>query len=278
MPVNLPTPFLRSFVAIADEGSMLSATEKVFVTQSAISLQVKRLEELVQQQLFVRDGRRLSLTAAGETLLGYARRVLELHDEALRAVGGKGFAGPVRFGTVQDFAETLLTGVLKSFAELHPDSAVFARVAGTAELQELLARGQLDVLVGFSEDQDPKGVRTAGVRWFGEMALPRRDIVPLAVLEKPCRFREAASRSLEAAGIDYRIAVETPNLSTLRAAVAAGLGITARTPLFLRDFAPLESNQLPALPTVACVVETRADRAPAIARLSQLTIEAVAGL
>jgi len=276
--VNLPTPFLRSFVAIADEGSMLSATGKVCITQSAISLQVKRLEELVQQQLFVRDGGRLSLTPAGETLLGYARRVLALHDEALQAVGGKDFPGSVRFGTVQDFAETLMTGVLKSFARLHPESALFARLGDTAELQDLLERGQLDVLVGFSDKQDPKAVRTSAMRWYGELDLPRRTVIPLAVLEKPCRFREAAIRSLDAAGIPHRIAVETPNLSALRAAVAAGLGITARTPLFLRDFRPLDSNLLPLLPTLACIVETRPGRAPEIARLSSLTIQAVAAL
>jgi len=78
MTTNLPTTMLRSFVAIVEAGSMLGAAEQVFVTQSALSLQVKRLEELVQQPLFLREGRRLSLTAAGEILLGYARRVLAL--------------------------------------------------------------------------------------------------------------------------------------------------------------------------------------------------------
>lgn len=83
MPVNVPTNLLRSFAAIVDTGSMLNASEHVFVTQSALSLQIKRLEELVQLPLFRRDGRRLSLTPAGEVLLDYARRMLALHDEAL---------------------------------------------------------------------------------------------------------------------------------------------------------------------------------------------------
>jgi DNA-binding transcriptional LysR family regulator len=80
MPVNLPTNLLRSFVAIVDTGSMLNASEKVFVTQSALSLQIKRLEELLQQTLFHREGRRLSLTSAGELMLDYSRKVLNLHD------------------------------------------------------------------------------------------------------------------------------------------------------------------------------------------------------
>ncbi|HEY0340384.1 MAG TPA: LysR family transcriptional regulator [Steroidobacteraceae bacterium] len=86
MPVTLPTNYLRSFVAIADSGSMLSASQRVFVTQPALSLQVKRLEELLQQPLFARERRRLSLTPAGEVLLSYARRLLSLHDETVAKV------------------------------------------------------------------------------------------------------------------------------------------------------------------------------------------------
>lgn len=271
MPVNLPTSLLRSFVAIVESGSMLSATEQVFVTQSALSLQIKRLEELVQQPLFVRDGRKLVLTASGDVLLGYARRLLALHDEALVSVKGGGFSGPVRFGTVQDFAETFLTGILARFAELHPDSLVYARVAGTAELQTLLERGQLDVLVGFSATDDPATVRTAPMRWYGSDALLDRRPLPLAVLEKPCRFREAAINALDARDIPWRIAVETPNLSTLRSAVEAGLGLTARTDLFVQGFSPLDTQALPALPQVSCIMQSSKAGAKAVDRLANLT-------
>ena len=148
MPVNLPTNVLRSFVAIVDTGSMLQAADRVFVTQSALSLQIRKLEELLQQSLFVRDGRRLSLTPAGTLMLDYARRVLALHDEAVSAVGSGQFTGPIRIGMVQDFAEALLSGVLARFAELHPDSQLFARVAGTNELLSLLGRDELDIMIG----------------------------------------------------------------------------------------------------------------------------------
>ena len=84
MPVNLPTELLRSFAAIVDTGSMLRATERVFVTQSALSLQMMRLEDTVQATLFHRDGRRLALTPAGHNLLGYAREILAINDRALR--------------------------------------------------------------------------------------------------------------------------------------------------------------------------------------------------
>lgn len=278
MPVNLPTNLLRSFVAIVDTGSMLNASEQVFVTQSALSLQIKRLEELVQQSLFLHEGRRLHLTAAGEVLLDYARRVLSLHDEAVAAVSAGRFAGPARIGMVQDFADSLLSGLLSRFAELHPDAQIYARVAGTAELQALLDRRELDILLGFAAPNDGSAVTVAPMSWYGTAELVERDTIPLAVLEEPCRFREAAIRALEDMGLQWRIAVETPNLATLRAAVAAGLGITARTHLFQDDMTVLEHERLPTLPRVAAILRTSDKLDRAAHRLAELARETVTGL
>ncbi|SEJ14757.1 DNA-binding transcriptional regulator, LysR family [Sphingobium sp. AP50] len=278
MPVNLPTNLLRSFVAIVDTGSMLNASEQVFVTQSALSLQIKRLEELVQQTLFLREGRRLNLTAAGDVLLDYARRVLLLHDEAVAAVSAGRFAGPARIGMVQDFADTLLSGLLSRFAELHPDAQIYARVAGTAELQTLLDRRELDILLGFAAPNDSHAVTVAPMSWYGESALADREVIPLAVLEQPCRFREAAIRGLEDAGLQWRIAVETPNLATLKAAVGAGLGITCRTHLFLGEGATLEHDRLPPLPRVAAILRAGDKLDKAAHRLAELARETVQAL
>ncbi|CAN5332186.1 LysR substrate-binding domain-containing protein [soil metagenome] len=278
MPVNLPTNLLRSFVAIVDTGSMLNASEQVFVTQSALSLQIKRLEELVQQSLFLREGRRLSLTSAGDVLLDYARRVLSLHDEAVAAVSAGHFAGPARVGMVQDFAETLLTGLLARFSQLHPEAQIYARVAGTAELQTLLERRQLDIILGFAAGSDPGAIAVAPMSWYGDKDLAHRAVIPLAVLEPPCRFREAAIRALDDAGIAYRITVETPNLTTLRSAVEAGLGLTCRTHLFLEDTPPLPPTTLPSLPTVACILRTADTLDDAARRLAELARETVLGL
>lgn len=278
MPVNLPTNFLRSFVAIVDEGSMLQAADRVFVTQSALSLQVKRLEDMLQQTLFTRDGRKLALTPAGELMLDYARRLLAVHDEAVAAVGSGQFAGPIRIGMVQDFAEALLGGVLARFATLHPDSQVYARVAGTAELLGLLARDQLDIVVGYAAADEPEAASRAATAWFGNIDLLARDVLPLAVLEKPCRFREAAINALDASGRPWRIAIETPNLSTLRAAVEAGLGVTSRTALFLPDADPLPAGVLPALPQVSCIIRGGDGEDRATRRLRDLARDVVADL
>ena len=278
MAVNLPTTLLRSFVAIVDTGSMLSAAEHVFVTQSALSLQIKRLEELVQQALFTREGRRLALTRQGELLLGYARRVLALHDEAVAAVAAGNFTGPVRIGMVQDFAESLFTGVLSRFAGLHPEAQIFARVAGTAELQQMLERGQLDIVLGYAAGDDGAAVRVSPMVWHGQSELADQEVLPLACLEKPCRFRDAAVASLEAAGRPYRLAVETPNLSTLRAAVDAGLGVTCRTHLFRAGADAPFTGDLPALPEVACTIGRASSLSPAAQRLADLSLEVIQAL
>jgi len=185
MPATLPVDVLRSFVAIVDYGSMLKASERVFLTQSALSLQVKRLEEMLQQPLFHRDGRRLVLAPAGETLLGYAREILAINDQAISAVSGGALDGPVRVGMVQDFAETLLTEVLAQFSALHPDTALHARIGGTLELLDDLEKDRMDLLIGFSEPGSPAQVRVEPMIWIGDARLAARQIAPLAVLEKP---------------------------------------------------------------------------------------------
>ncbi len=276
MPATLPIEVLRSFVAIVDCGSMLKASERVFLTQSALSLQVKRLEELLQQPLFHRDGRRLVLAPAGEVLLPYAREMLSLSDQAISAVSGGALDGPVRVGMVQDFAETLLTRILAQFAALHPDTALHARIGGTLELLDELEKDRMDLLIGFSEPGSKAEVRVEPMVWIGDPDLASHEVLPLAVLEKPCRFREAAITALEAAGRPHRIVLETPNLSTLRAGVDAGLGLSCRTPLFHAADFDAEAAGLPPLPQVACSLWTSRSLTAAQRRLESLIRTALA--
>ena len=273
MAVNLPTELLRSFAAIVDSGSMLKATERVFVTQSALSLQMKRLEETLQTSLFHRDGRRLVLTPAGQILLAYAREILATNDRAVVALTGDGLAGPARVGMVQDFAEALLGGVLSRFAELNPEIQLQVRVGGTHELLQLLETDRLDVVLAMGPADDPAAIRTAPMNWLGAAGLAELDVLPIAVLEPPCRFRDAALRALETAGRPYRIVLETPSLSVLRAAIEAGLGLTCRTDVF--SPLTLDAEGLPALPEVAYVRHTSAEPHASIARLSGLIETAV---
>jgi DNA-binding transcriptional LysR family regulator len=279
MAVNLPTDLLRSFAAIVDSGSMLRATERVFVTQSALSLQMKRLEETLQTPLFHRDGRRLTLTPAGRTLLTFAREILGANDRAVTALTGDALAGPARVGLVQDFAETMLTGLLSRFAKLHEETQLQVRVAGSAELLELLASDRLDVVLCMGPEDDPAAVKTVPMVWLGDPALAKLDPLPLAVLEPPCRFRDAALAALEAAGRRYRIVVETPSLSALRSALESDLCVTCRTDVVLkRPIDPAEVPGLPPLPRVSFVRHTREEPHPMVGRLADLIRDAVLDL
>ena len=247
---------------------MLRATERVFVTQSALSLQMKRLEETVQASLFHRDGRRLALTPAGQSLLVYAREILAMNDRAVSALNGDVLAGPARVGMVQDFAEVLLSGVLARFADLNPETQLQVRVGGTHELLELLSSDRLDVVLAMGASDDPAAIRSAPVSWLGDARLAEATVLPLAVLEPPCRFRDAALQALEAAGRPYRIVLETPSLSVLRAALEAGLGVSCRTNVFSRQ--RIEDPSLPSLPRVSYVRHTSAEPHPTITRLANL--------
>jgi DNA-binding transcriptional LysR family regulator len=274
MALNLPIDVLRSFVAVVDGGSMLRASERVFLSQPAISLQIKRLEELLQIPLFRREGRRLVLTAQGDDVLILAREMLALNDRIVATLTGDALAGPVRIGFVQDFAETLLQGLLAQFVALHPDVRLEVRVGGTPQLLDMLDSDRLDVILGMGVAGDAAAIRETPMRWFGNAALPARDTIPLAVLERPCRFRDAAIEALEGAGRAYQLVVETPSLSVLRAAVRGGVGITCRTDLF-GGLPEIARPPLPALPSVSYVLHKRERLAPALTHLCDLISERV---
>jgi len=271
MVLNLPTELLRSFAAIVDAGSMLRATERVFVTQSALSLQMKRLEDLVQTSLFRRDGRKLILTPAGQSMLVHAREILAANDRAVSALNGDVLAGPARVGFVQDFAETLLGGVLARFAQLNPETQLQVRVGGSAELLDMMQSDAMDVLLCMGRQDDPAAVRTMPMQWLGNPDLSHNEVLPLAVLERPCRFRDAALSALDHAGRPHRIVLETPSLAALRAAVESGLGITCRTTHFIDQAI---EDDLPALPDVAYVRHIRSNPHPTVARLGDLILQA----
>lgn len=274
MALNLPIDVLRSFIAVVDGGSMLRASERVFLSQPAVSLQIKRLEELLQMPLFLREGRRLVLTLQGESVLAHAREILALNDRIVAALTGDSLSGPVRIGFVQDFAETLLQGVLAQFAALHPDARLEVRVGGTPQLLDLLESDRLDVILGMGAAGDAAAIRNEPMRWFGSAGLAGRDIIPLAVLERPCRFRDVAIAALEDAGRPYQLVVETPSLSVLRAAVLSGVGVTCRTAVFA-GLPELAGPKLPALPSVSYILRRRDRLTPSVLQLHDLIAKQV---
>ncbi len=280
MAVNIPTELLRSFVAIIETGSMLQATERVFVTQSALSLQMRRLEDIVRQPLFNREGRRLRITPAGETLLVTARQILDMNDRFLASLKAQALSGPARVGFNQDFAEVFLPGLLRDFAATHPEVQMQVRIGGSAELLELINARALDIAFCVRAAGDGHAIKTGSTEWIGQPGLAEQEILPLALLEPPCVFRAATLAALERAGRKYRIVVETASLSGIRAAVQAGLALTCRNPLFIdpERMAILQHASLPAVPEICFALYTAETQSPAATHLAGLIRETVTNL
>ncbi|SCB59453.1 DNA-binding transcriptional regulator, LysR family [Rhizobium aethiopicum] len=279
---------LRTFSTGVALGNFAKAAERLGRSTSAVSAQMKKLEEQAGTPIFRKAGRGLALTDAGETMLGYARRLLELNDEAAAAVHSVELEGWVRLGLQEDFGETLLPEVLGRFARAHPKVRIEARVVRNSELLERVTSGKLDLALAWSDSTLTAHCERIGevpMCWIGpDEGVSGRygasgDPMPLASLEAPCLMRTAATRALDEAGISWRLAFVSPSLGGLWAATAAGLGLTVRTPIGLpakvRPLAP-EAIGLPHLPKLGLVLHrAEAELQPAGARLGALLLESV---
>ncbi|AKM31726.2 LysR family transcriptional regulator [Pandoraea faecigallinarum] len=273
---------LRTLVATQKLGSLNRAAERIGRSQSAVSQQMRKLEEQVGMPLFRRKGRGLVLTESGEQILSYAQRILELNDEAVRAVRGASVQGVVRFGLPGDFAETWLPSALGQFRTTHPGVRVEVAVERNGVLLERLDRGELDLALamGYETRADAERLLTLPMTWIGpahaEVALRRDAPLDLALYHAPCFFRRAGLAALDGAGISWRVAYTTASLQSLWSGVAAGLGITLRTaaglPAALRRLG--EKDGLPPLPSVElCLHTAQQDIPPALACLKQVIVE-----
>lgn len=279
MAPNFDMDVLRTFVAGADLGSFSRAAARVGRSQSAVSSQLRKLELQAGCPLVRKQGRGLVLTGAGEILLSYARRLLELNDEAVDAVRGERLDGWVRLGLPQDFAEGWLPSVLGRFARAHPAVRIEVVAGRNADLLPRIGRGTLDLALAWGEPEGAHAERLTDVpmAWIGGAATPCWRVgepLPLVAFETPCRFRAAATAALDAAGMPWRLAFTSPGLSGLWAAVAAGLGITLRTtfglPGGVRRMTPADAS-LPALPRIALSLSFAETRpAPAVAHLADI--------
>lgn len=294
LPTNLDMDVLRALVIAMEHGGFARAAERLSRTQSAISLQMKKLEEQVGQPLFRKAGRTVALTDAGDLLLGYARRIVALNDEALSAARGRAMDGTVRVGFPQDLAERWLPAVLGSFHRAHPRIHVEAQVGRGRELRERVAQGALDLALAFGEIGGTPATATVGAATTGAATLAYLPVawvapdgfradpgspLPLALLDAPCMFRQHGIDRLDGDGRPWRITFTSPSLSGLWAAVEAGLGVTVRTPLGLPDTLAILEPQfgLPELGSVPLELH-RAPSAsnPAVDRLHGILAESLA--
>ncbi|MES9923970.1 MAG: LysR substrate-binding domain-containing protein [Candidatus Thiodiazotropha endolucinida] len=242
MPQNLDIDLLRSLVAIADHGGFSQAAKRLHRTQSAISLQMKRLEESSGTALFLKSGRRRILTESGELLLNYARRILDLNDEAASLLRPDPLQGHLRLGVAQDFADRGLAAILAQFTRSHPAVRLDVQIDTSSRLVAAIHAEQLDMAVAFQSPGDEgECLGLIPIQWI----LPEpflwqpSQVLPLVVFAPPCLFRSRMIGALDQAGIPWRVAYTSPSLPGILAAVEAGLGVTARLAVKGSEKSPL---------------------------------------
>lgn len=253
---RLDLDLLRTFAVIAETGALSRAAVRVGRTQAAISLQVKRLEQIVSQTLLDRSGRGVTLTPQGTRLLAHAQRILRYHDEALAELSGKGLTGTIRFGCPDDYAVVLLPQLLRGFAREHPEVLVEVYCGHTPRLLERLERHALDLaLTSFGEQEKNAAIiRWEPLVWVGSVGSNAANLDPLrlALSDPDTLDHRAARRSLEAVGRSYRLAYASASLAGLTAVVRSGQAIAVLTrtavPEDLRILPP--ETGLPPLPQV----------------------------
>lgn len=284
---NLDIVALRTFVAGFELGSFARAAERLGRSQSAISTQLRKLEEQVGQPLVRKSGRGLALTTAGESLFSYARRLLDLNDEAVESLRGADVEGWARLGLPQDFAEGWLPAVLSRFSRAHPKIRIEVQVDRSTPLAGRVARGELDAALVWGDGRDaPHAVRIADVpmRWIGRADWPglvslRGEPLPFAAIDPPCLFRSAAIDAMDAAGLPWRLVFTSPSLSGLWAATAGGLGLTVRSTIDLpASLVPIDpdASGLPALPVVPMAIHwAEAEPGAAIRLLTDMLLETI---
>lgn len=229
--VMLDPDVLRSFVAIAETGSFTAAAGRIYRTPSAVSMQIKRLEEQLGVSVFLRDARNVSLTHDGEVLLGYARRLIALNRETISRFVSSDVSGVVRIGSPSDYGEAVLPSVLKLFAQSHPSVVVDVVIDESSNLTKRFASGHLDLaLVSCARDhtqEEGEVVMTDDIVWVGAKGGQAHllDPLPVSMWEEGCVWREKALAALDRVGRAYRVAFMTSHSAGQRAAILSDLAV-----------------------------------------------------
>ncbi len=271
------TILLQTFAAVCDSGSFTKAAHSVGLTQSAVSLHIKRLEEQVGAQLVMRSARGIVLTEQGEVLLSYARRILALHKEAEDRLGGHD-GGLVRIGVVDFFDINTLSSLLAQFAASHPTIRQHIELGIGPDLLTLLDQGDLDIAIVSNEIGEGGGIALWRERrvWVAPpaMRLDPEKPVPLALYPPFCRWRKVALERLDRAGRPWTLVAQSAGTAGIMAALDAGIAITIfaehRLP---KAFKSLGSEEdLPLLPDVEFVLRRGRTESAAADHLADMIV------
>ena len=255
MTRNLDMTSLRSFVAIADAGGVTRAAGFLNLTQSAVSMQIKRLEDMLDAELLDRSMRKVALTPEGELLLGYARRMLALNDEVFGRLTQAPEGGEIVLGVPHDIVYPIIPQVLRRFAKDYPKMRISLQSSFTLSLKDQFARGECDVILTTEDTATPDSETLAELPlvWIGApggIAWKQR---PLRLAyEAACIFRRRALAALDAKGIVWDMAVESESTRAVEATVSADLAV--HTVLGGSEPAHVERiNHGGALPDLGCM-------------------------
>lgn len=262
MGIDFDIRGLRAMVVGVDLGGFTHAARRLNRSQSAISMQLRKLEDQAGQPLFKRSGRGLALTDAGQVLLQHARRLIALNDEAALSVGKGSFGGTVRIGMPQDFVDLLLPVIVGKFAKIEPGTLLELRAGRNYALADDVAHGRLDAALTFAEPKKGQRNRIAHLPrvWVGSAIRSTKLVatrpVPLVLFDAPCLFREKGIEALDRGGVAWRLALTTPSLAGVWASVRAGLGLTVRTTIGVPSYLSIlaSGDGLPKLPPVDLLI------------------------
>jgi DNA-binding transcriptional LysR family regulator len=232
--INLPTDLLRAFISVIDLGGYTRAANALGRTQPAISLQMKRLEELLDSTLITHEGRGLKLTEEGEALAVFARQLLRLNDEAVAKLKGRSARGLLRVGLPTDFSVAFLQEAISDFARGQPDVTMSIHCDMSRNVLDWLHADELDIAVALlAREVNPYLVRSWEEKpiWAAsrELVVHKQQPVPLVTHPEGCEYRRRMTAALRAEGRDFRVAYTNPEIGGLQSAVSSGLGVTALT-------------------------------------------------
>ncbi|WP_241596828.1 LysR substrate-binding domain-containing protein [Rosenbergiella epipactidis] len=230
--INLDLDLLRTFVAVADLNTFAAAAAAVCRTQSAVSQQMQRLEQIVGRELFARHGRNKLLTEHGIQLLGYARKILRFNDEACASLKYSDEQEKLIIGATEDTSESLLPFMLNRITALYPSLEVEVRVNKTETILSLLDQQEIDVALTTQGDTrfEQQLLRTSPTLWFcaADFAITSGEAIPLVIQNEGELFREIAINALDEHQVPWRLAYVANSKAAINVAVKSGLGATAR--------------------------------------------------
>lgn len=272
---------LKCFIAVVETGSFTKASQQVKRTQSAITQQISNLEKTLGKRLLDR-GKEVRLTRDGEVFLSYAHKILSLYLELLDRFKHPELEGEIRFGLPEDFATMFLSEILVDFSRIHPRILLNVECDLTMNLFDRFKKNVFDmVLVKMSRPEDfPNGVEvwSEPLEWVGknsyELSLEKKTPLPLVLSPQPCVYRSTAIKSLENAGISWRIVFTSPSYAGIVAAVKAGIGITALPRTMIPDsLEVIREEFLPPLPDIHVSLLKQTDKNDCLQSLEDFLIK-----